>query len=200
MKILIDNGHGVETPGKQSPDGRLHEWAYARVVAKRIEQCLRCKGYDVERLVPEKTDVSLKERCRRVNAVCKEHGKENVLLVSVHVNAAGNGSVWGSARGFSAHVGLNASGRSKELAEMLWNEAIYQGLQGNRCVPAEGKRYTSQNLAICRDTACAAVLTENLFMDNEDDVRFLLSERGRAAVTATHVNAIVQYIECFYGK
>jgi len=44
------------------------------------------------------------------------------------------------------------------------------------------------------------VLTENLFMDNEDDVRFLLSERGMAAVTATHVNAIVQYIECFYGK
>ena len=22
MKILIDNGHGEETPGKQSPDGR----------------------------------------------------------------------------------------------------------------------------------------------------------------------------------
>ena len=195
MKILIDNGHGEETPGKQSPDGRLSEWSYTRDIAKRVTQCLRCKGYDVERLVPEKTDVSLKERCRRVNAVCKEHGKEHVLLVSVHVNAAGNGRAWSSARGFSAHVGLTASVRSKELAEMLWNEAIYQGLQGNRFVPSEGNRYTRQNLAICRDTACAAVLTENLFMDNEEDVRFLLSERGRAAVTATHVNAIVQFIE-----
>lgn len=23
MKILIDNGHGIETPGKRSPDGIL---------------------------------------------------------------------------------------------------------------------------------------------------------------------------------
>lgn len=80
MKILIDNGHGEETPGKQSPDGRLAEWAYTRDIAKRVTQCLRCKGYDVERLVPEKTDVSLKERCRRVNAVCKEHGKITGLI------------------------------------------------------------------------------------------------------------------------
>ncbi len=57
---------------------------------------------------------------------------------------------------------------------------------------AEGKRYTSQNRLICRrDTACAAVLTENLFMDNEEACSLLLSERGRAVVTATHVNAIV---------
>lgn len=27
MKILIDNGHGAETPGKCSPDGRLREYA-----------------------------------------------------------------------------------------------------------------------------------------------------------------------------
>ena len=30
MKILIDNGHGRETAGKRSPDGRLLEWAYTR--------------------------------------------------------------------------------------------------------------------------------------------------------------------------
>lgn len=30
MKVLIDNGHGENTPGKRSPDGRLREWAYSR--------------------------------------------------------------------------------------------------------------------------------------------------------------------------
>ena len=29
MKILIDNGHGENTPGKRSPDGSLREYAYA---------------------------------------------------------------------------------------------------------------------------------------------------------------------------
>ena len=30
MKILIDNGHGENTPGKRSPDGKLREYLYAR--------------------------------------------------------------------------------------------------------------------------------------------------------------------------
>ena len=36
MKILIDNGHGVETPGKRSPDGRFREYAYNRLIARAI--------------------------------------------------------------------------------------------------------------------------------------------------------------------
>ncbi|MCQ2117987.1 MAG: N-acetylmuramoyl-L-alanine amidase, partial [Bacteroidales bacterium] len=36
MKILIDNGHGLETPGKRSPDGSFREFAYTREIAARI--------------------------------------------------------------------------------------------------------------------------------------------------------------------
>lgn len=36
IKVLIDNGHGEETPGKRSPDGRLREYAYAREIANRV--------------------------------------------------------------------------------------------------------------------------------------------------------------------
>ena len=32
MKILIDNGHGSETPGKRSPDGELREYKWNRDV------------------------------------------------------------------------------------------------------------------------------------------------------------------------
>lgn len=41
MKILIDNGHGENTPGKCSPDGRLKEWAYTREIADRVVAGLR---------------------------------------------------------------------------------------------------------------------------------------------------------------
>ena len=41
MKVLLDNGHGENTPGKRSPkwsDGsQLFEWEYAREIAKGIE-------------------------------------------------------------------------------------------------------------------------------------------------------------------
>lgn len=197
VKVLIDNGHGENTPGKCSPDKRLREYAYAREIARRVEKCLRCKGYEAQRIVEEETDVPLSERCKRVNDICKQVGTKNVLLVSIHNNAAGGDGKWHEARGFSAHVGLNASSKSKMLAQYLWNEAIQQGLKGNRSVPAAP--YIAQNLVICRDTACPAVLTENLFQDNKEDVELLLSEEGKEKVTATHVNAIVNFIKDYYG-
>lgn len=195
MKILIDNGHGVNTSGKQSPDGRLREYAYAREIAKRVVNCLRCRGYDAERIVTEDEDISLSMRCKRVNDICRKLGSKNVMVVSIHNNAAGADGKWHNARGFSAHVGLNASARSKKLAAFLWDEAIRLDLKGNRAVPAE--RYISQNLAICRDTLCAAVLTENLFYDNKDDMEFLLSEEGKQKITELHVNSIITYIKSF---
>ena len=197
MKILIDNGHGVNTPGKQSPDGRLKEYAFAREIAKRVVKCLQCKGYDAQRIVEEETDVAPSVRCKRVNDICRKVGAKNVLLVSVHSNAAGADGKWHDARGFSSHVGLNASNKSKMFAQYLWNEAIQQGQKGNRSVPAAP--YIAQNLAICRDTLCLAVLTENLFQDNKEDVALLLSEEGKEKVTATHVNAIVEFIKDYYG-
>lgn len=46
MKVLIDNGHGAETPGKRSPNGRLRECAYTRQIAIRIASKLHQAGID----------------------------------------------------------------------------------------------------------------------------------------------------------
>lgn len=192
MKILIDNGHGINTRGKQSPDGRLKEYAYTREIASLLELTLRIRGIDAQRIVPEDTDISLSVRCKRVNDICRKLGAKNVLLISLHNNAAGADGQWHSARGFSAHVALNASSRSKILAQYLWGAAIEHGLQGNRSIPTP--RYIAQNLAICRDTLCAAVLTENLFQDNKDDVEFLLSKAGKMEVVEAHVDGIKEFL------
>lgn len=91
MKILIDNGHGRETPGKRSPDGKLREYPYNRCISGRIVQRLQALGLDAQLLVPEQEDIPLPDRCRRVNAFCQSLGKHNVILISIHVNAAGHG-------------------------------------------------------------------------------------------------------------
>ncbi|WP_290534629.1 N-acetylmuramoyl-L-alanine amidase [Alistipes sp.] len=193
MRILIDNGHGADTQGKRSPDGSFREYRWARDIAARVVKELRGRGYEAELLVPEERDIPLSERCRRVNALCTQVGKADVLLVSVHVNAAGNGNGWMTARGWSAHVSLNAGAQSKKLARALVASAEEEGLKVRRYSPQEP--YWAQNLAICRDTACAAVLTENLFMDNRDDLAMLNSTEGMEAVVALHVRGIVDYIE-----
>lgn len=192
MKILLDNGHGENTPGKRSPDGKLREYLYAREIASMVYDELYNRDYDVELLVPETTDISLSERCKRANKFAKELGNKNVLLVSIHCNAAGNGSAWMSAKGWSVFVSNNASSNSKLLADCLYDAAEQQKLKLRTEKP--GQKYWQQSLAICRDTNCPAVLTENLFQDNKEDVEFLLSKDGKEAITKLHVDGIIKYI------
>lgn len=193
MIVLLDNGHGANTPGKRSPDGRLFEYAYAREIARRIESRLDEEGINCKRIVPEETDVNLNERVRRANAVCREQGADNVLLVSIHVNAAGDGSRWLKARGWQACLSANASEASKRLARTLYEAAGAEGLKLRRYISREP--WFVQNLAICRDTLCPAVLTENLFMDSREDVNYLLGEAGRQAIASLHVKGIMDYID-----
>lgn len=192
VKVLIDNGHGDNTPGKRSPDGMLMEYSYSRDIAQRVSRQLSLKGIDALLLTPEKTDIPLKERVRRANAWARKLGAKDVVLVSIHNNAAGSDGKWHDASGFSVFVSANASQNSKRLAQIFTELAQEMGLMGNRCIPAE--KYWVQSLAMTRDTMCPAVLTENLFQDNKEDVDFLLSDRGRQAVTKLHVTSIIKYI------
>lgn len=191
MKVLIDNGHGENTPGKRSPDGRLREWSYTREIANLVVVGLRKLGIDAERIVKEDSDVPLSERCRRANNIYRDTGKK-AILVSIHCNAAGNGISWKNAQGWSAFVSNNASLNSKRLAESLAQVA--------ECIPVPVRKpmpqqpYWEQNLAICRDTNCPAVLTENFFQDSKEDVEYLLSPEGKDTVARIHIEGILKYL------
>lgn len=192
MIVLLDNGHGVDTPGKRSPDGRLREYAWAREIAQRIAIALQREGIDARLLVPETTDIQLSVRTRRANEVCKAEGARNVCVVSIHNNAAGADGKWHDACGFAVYVANNAGQGSRRLAALLAEEANARHLMGNRATPPQG--YWQASLAICRDTKCAAVLTENLFQDNREDAEYLTSEDGKAALIDLHVRAITKYV------
>ena len=193
MIVLVERGHGIETLGKRSPDGVLREWKYCNEIATEVVKRLKTLGYNAQMLVTEENDISLGTRCKRANEVCKHFGASNVLLVSIHLNAKGNGSAWMDARGWQACVSMNASARSKQLASYLFDAASEQGLKMRS--PKPGQKWWAQNLAICRDTNCPAVLTENLFQDNENDYKYLLSDKGREAIINLHVTGIVNYIK-----
>ena len=194
MKILIDNGHGHNTPGKRSPDGKFREYAYNREIAQRIVADLIDRGYDAELLVPEKEDISLNERVRRTNEHCQILGKSNVILVSVHVNAAGNGSKWTNATGWSVYT-CKGQTSSDKLAECLCEAAI-KNFPGKRIRTdySDGDSDWEENFYILRQSLCPAVLTENFFMDGLD-LEFLQSRVGKQAIVDTHVEGIIEYIE-----
>ena len=197
MKILIDNGHGIQTKGKRSPDGTLLEYAYTRELARRIVTTLKARGYDSELLVPEDDDIPLSERVQRINAHCQALGKSNVILISLHINAAGDGTKWMNATGWSCYT-CKGQTESDRLADCLY-EAAEQILK-NQVIRTDfardGDPDWEENFYILRHSLCPAVLVEQFFMDNKKDFAYLISDEGKRNL----INVIVSGVNMLHTQ
>ena len=214
MVILIDAGHGSNVLGKQSPllegsgvnvwnvftdNGRFKEWKYTRIIAEEVVAKLSAAGYDARLLVPEETDISLQERVRRTNAVCDKYGAGNVILISVHANAVGDSSQWMNGKGWEAYT-TKGKTKSDTLAEFLYKRAEKNMKDRKiRKDTTDGDSDKEANFYIIKNVKCPAVLTENFFYDNKDDLKYLTSDEGLNAVERTHVEGIIDYIK-YLGK
>lgn len=194
MKILIDNGHGQSTPGKRSSDGRFLEFQFNRTIAKQIVDDLRDRGYDAELLVPEDDDIPLKDRCKRVNDIVAREGKQNVILISIHANAFGNGKEWTKPSGWSVYTSKGQT-KADDLAEQLAKAAIKNLPQMKmRTEKSDGDLDYEENFYILLHTLCPAVLVENFFYDNPDDLRLLESEEGQARIVEALMKGVGRYV------
>ena len=190
MLILLDPAHGHNTLGKRSPDGTLLEYAYTRDLANQILTTLQAKGHNAQLLVPETEDIPLKERVRRANAICTAQGPANVLLISIHINAAGDGTRWHTATGWSCYT-CKGHTQSDTLADSLYQSA-QQHLPGRRIRTdyTDNDPDWEENFYILRHTHCPVVLIENFFMDNKKDLAYLLSQEGRREIIETIIDGI----------
>lgn len=194
MIVLLDNGHGNNTPGKCSPDGVFREYKWAREEVRLIQEALKAKGITSQILVPEENDVPLSARVQRANAVCNKYGARNVLLISVHVNAAGADGRWHNATGWAAYTTKGVT-RSDQLATCLY-DAAKKHLVGKRIRTdySDGDPDWEANFYIIKHANCPAVLTESFFQDNKADVSYLLSKEGRDQICKVHVDGIIDFI------
>ncbi len=205
--MALGTAHRMRQPGKESSDGRLKECVYSRETALAVKAMLEAKGYRVvidytpldlpktmqSPSVRQEQQRELAMRVNFVNELCRQNGARNVLYCSIHVNAAGSDGQWHTASGWQVCVGTNASIRSKLLAGCLFDAAKAHGLKMRQ--PTTTQKHWEQSLYVLNNTACPAVLTENLFQDNRADVDFLLSEEGRKAIVDLHVEGVIKYIE-----
>lgn len=194
--IILDNGHGCDTPGKRSPiweDGSyLQEWKYCRAIVQEIASALKKEGIPYHILVPEDHDIPLRTRVQRANKVAAQNGISQTLLISVHLNASPHIN---TASGWEIHTSPGET-KSDEYARVFWNTA--KEILGD-CFPMRGdfedcNPDRDSSFAIIRDTACPAVLTENLFMNTEKDCRFLMSPEGEKAIIDLHIKSIIRII------
>jgi N-acetylmuramoyl-L-alanine amidase len=198
--IMLDAGHGKDTPGKRSPDSSLMEWEYNREIAKRVQKILLSYGWDTRLVVEDDWDMSLKQRYLKVNKVCDKYGAGNVIMVSIHCNAASNGK-WTNARGWSVWTTVGQTNSDKLADELYIAAQSYlpqRGMTLRKETYNDGDVDYEKNFTVIYGAKCPAVLTENLFMDNKVDCAWLLTEEGKETITNIHVDGILKYMEKYW--
>ncbi len=189
---LLDNGHGgvidglYQTEGKRSPvweDGRiLFEGEFNRAIVNRLIEQLTFARINYVNITPELEDISLNERVRRANAY---HTQSKCIYVSIHSNAGGG-------RGYEVFTSVGDT-PSDKVATVFFN-AFKQTFPNAkmRSNTADGDVDKEANFYVLKNTRMPAILSENFFMDNENECKkYLLSPQGRDNIAKAHFEAIL---------
>lgn len=196
VTIILDAGHGKETPGKRSPKldngSQFFEWEFTRDLANRIEKtCYQLNIHCVQANLGN-DDPSLTARANNINKIIRQEAEKgnSCLMISLHANAAGSGG-WANARGWEVWSTVGTT-KSDEFAKLMLKhfKIIFPNnkLRGHK----------EKNFTVIYKCACPCVLTENFFYDNKDDLKLLMSEEGMQKITDLHIASICDYIE--YNK
>ena len=193
MRVLIDPGHGIDTPGKRSPDGKFREYLWNRQVADLLGARLVAMGIDASPVVTETNDIPLSTRVQRVNRICSKVGASNVILVSIHANAAGNGE-WMNAKGWSCYTSKGNT-ESDRIAECLYDafEKEFPDRKIRKDL-SDGDRDWEENFYVLAKSRCPAVLLENFFYDDSEECAFLLKEETKERIASAAALGIARYL------
>ncbi|TWT00081.1 N-acetylmuramoyl-L-alanine amidase [Planomicrobium sp. CPCC 101079] len=178
MKIMIDAGHGPETKGKRSPDGRLREFQFNSPVANEVKKQLKALGHTVIFSHQPNQDVPLDERTALANRLKVD------LFISIHANAFGTG--FNTVNGIETFTYSAASIGAKKLSSFIHQALVLSTGRKNR-----GQKQA--DFAVLRDTRMPAVLIECGFMTNQEELALLKSD----AYQKRCARAIAFGIDCF---
>lgn len=194
MHVLVVDAHGFNTPGKVSPDRSHHEWEWSRAFCLDLMKRVEGLGLSAHYINPETNDIPISVSAARANGYALQYGKRNCLLISPHNNAAPpNDGNWHNAEGFLAYVHTKASQQACRLAYLMDQLAVQYNLKGNRAYNREG--FLRANFGILRETIIPAVLTENLYQDNKNDLAKLHDPHFYDLLLNIHVLAIREYVD-----
>lgn len=189
--LILDPGHGIETPGKRSPvweDGRqLLEYEFNYDIATRIREAVKGEIFVINTREDEH-DVSLNKRVYIANSY-KDFSFDKILFLSIHANLGG-GTGW---EVFTS----KGEDESDEYATIFYEEMVKQFPDMKfRTDTVDGDPDKESQFYVLRNTKIPAVLTENFFMDTlNPDCELIMSEEGRVKIADAHVSAIRRIIK-----
>lgn len=172
VKICLDAGHGGSDSGAVG-NGRL-EKDYTLKITLGIGNKLMSEYDNVQVVYTRTSDVyvSLEERANISNRNKCDY------FASSHVNSGGGYGVETFAH--------NNSTKGKQFANVVQNEMVNRGLV------TRNRGVKTANFAVLRLTNCPAILIENHFIDNANDMTFL--DENLDKIISAQTESIANYI------
>lgn len=186
---IIGFAHDLATPGKRSPDGIHREAVWSRERGNNIALILRASGFDVHFSNPGNVDLK-QGRIKNIDAVKVAPGQVK-LYVSLHNNAAGDGSQWLNASGVEIWT-KQGNDYADTFADLFFRVfmARFPELKFRKNSSTPGAQDKEGNLYEVKSTTAYSVLVEWLFQDNKEDYKKLLDPKYNKAFEDSIVDMI----------
>lgn len=192
MIVLLDNGHGslingkYQTFGKRSPiwnDGsQLFEGEFNRAIVNGIVQELTRLKIPYVNITPEYRDTRLETRIKRAN----KYPANNSFYLSIHSNAGG---------GHGSEIFTSPGDTKSDTIATIFGNEFKNTFPNKRLRTdfSDGDLDKERRFYVLTKTKMPAILTENFFMDNEEECKnFLMTREGRYKIIQYHINAILK--------
>lgn len=179
-KVGLDCGHGLNTAGKQTPDG-IKEWTLNDKVRDKVVELL--KDYDVEIIFTDNDEGNVDEnlterRTTYVNASVD-------AFVSIHHNAFTG--QWNDVTGVEIYTDRNYTEADERLANAIYkNMPTYTGLKG--------RGIKRSNWTVINQNKIPAVLVEGGFMDSNNDYKVITSEQGQLGYAKAVAEGLIEFL------
>ena len=176
-KIVIDPGHGGNDPG--AIGNGLEEKEMTLILAQKTAYYLNTlyTGHEVRLTRTTDTYPTLDERVNMANSWGAD------VFVSIHLNSASSTS----ASGYEDFIYSRNYSTTARLQDIM-NQHVGSLFSVNR-----GKK-TNPNLRVLNGTNMDAILTENGFISNKDDMDKMKQVSFQNAVARAHADAIAEFL------
>lgn len=182
-KVVLDPGHGVETAGKRSPDGKHLEHEFNLDIAKRVKGHLERHGVIAVLTRSGENDVDLEDRVKLANEIKPD------LVTSFHSNASGNGEEWTDPSGYGIYTSAGgANAERNKAAKAILARVSAAGIQ------LWGDGLFHEGFYVLKNTVAPAVLIEHGFHTNINEVELLKTDVYRALLAKVDAQGILDYL------